>query len=328
MNFEEFKTQYQKISVEEFPNRAPETPMVSVCVQTYQHAPYIKECLDGILKQETEFLFEILLGEDASTDGTREICLEYAEAHPDKIRLFLHYRENNIEILGRSTGRFNALYNIYSARGAYLAICEGDDYWTDPTKLQKQYFFMKDNPEYSICGHDAFIIKAGEIIKESKLPEGQKRDFSSSEVQKGIFILTMSVFFKNISKYPSESIYMINFDTFLFVYLGQFGHYKFMSNIKPACYRLHDGGMWSANRPDLREISDLNTQFWIAKYFERIHESKLSDHYGINLTRKSLIYLVEPTWGNYGILIKHMFIIKFPKLANRIIRAKKYFIKK
>src|SRR5690606_3242170 len=131
--------------------------------------------------------------------------------------------------------------------------CEGDDYWTDPEKLQKQFDFMSTHPEYSICGHDAFILEDGKIIKESKLPESQKKDFKSTEVQKGIFVLTLSAFFKNTHTYPYECLNVINFDTFLFAYIGQFGHYKYMDSIKPACYRLHSGGMWSAKKRDWQE---------------------------------------------------------------------------
>src|SRR5690606_9572949 len=119
MNFQEFKKEYQKVPVEEFPSNVPDSTKVSVLVQTYNHAPYIRQCLDGILMQETDFDFEILLGEDASTDGTREICIEYAQEHPDKIRLFLHSRENNISINGRPSGRFNFCNNLFEANGEY-----------------------------------------------------------------------------------------------------------------------------------------------------------------------------------------------------------------
>ena len=146
MDFQNFKKKYQKIKPEEVVNTTASEPLVSICVQTYQHVDFIKDCLDGILKQETSFPFEILLGEDASTDGTREICLEYAEKYPDKIRLFLHHRENNIKINGKPTGRFIFLYNMFSARGKYIALCEGDDYWTDPLKLQKQVGFLEKIP--------------------------------------------------------------------------------------------------------------------------------------------------------------------------------------
>jgi glycosyltransferase involved in cell wall biosynthesis len=158
MNFEEFKEKYQKIPIEFFPNAITELPFVSVCVQTYQHVAYIKDCLEGILMQQTNFPFEILLGEDQSNDGTRELCIEYAKKHSDKIRLFLHHRENNIKIKGRPTGRFNFLFNLFCSRGKYIAMCEGDDYWTDPLKLQKQVDNMEMNSNVNICSHQSVKI--------------------------------------------------------------------------------------------------------------------------------------------------------------------------
>ena len=153
MDFREFN-KFQKREVREISARPPDTPLISVCVQTYQHSNFIRECLEGILLQNTDFSFEILLGEDDSSDGTREICKEYAEKYPDKIRLFLHHRENNIWVGDQPTGRFNFLYNMFSAKGKYIALCEGDDYWTDPLKLQKQVDFLETNPYYGICFHN------------------------------------------------------------------------------------------------------------------------------------------------------------------------------
>lgn len=158
MNFEEFKAKYQHKVVTEYLNKVGDKPIVSVCIQTYQHSPYIKECLEGVLMQQTNFPFEILLGEDDSTDGTREICIEYAKRNPEKIRLFLHSRENNIKINGSPTGRFNFIYNLNSVRGKYIALCEGDDYWTDPFKLQKQVDFLEENPEYGLIHGDCNFL--------------------------------------------------------------------------------------------------------------------------------------------------------------------------
>jgi glycosyltransferase involved in cell wall biosynthesis len=138
MNFREFKENYQKIPVDIFPNHVIESPLVSVNVVTYQHVHYIKDCLEEFIMQKTNFPFEILLGEDHSTHGTREICIEYAQKYPDKIRLFLHHRKNNIEINGRITGLFNFLYNFFSLRGKYITICKGDDYWTDPSNCRNR----------------------------------------------------------------------------------------------------------------------------------------------------------------------------------------------
>lgn len=126
-------------------------PLVSVSVPTYQHFRYISECLDGILMQQTSFPIEIIIGEDGSTDGTREICEKYAIKHQDKIRLFNRDRKLSqyVDKEGHVT-RFNGIWNRMSARGKYIAICEGDDYWTDPLKLQKQVDFLESNPEFGM----------------------------------------------------------------------------------------------------------------------------------------------------------------------------------
>ncbi len=156
MDFEDFKEKYRKVEPVENVHSVSSVPLVSVCVQTYQHAGFIKGCLDGILMQKTDFPFEVLIGEDGSTDGTREICIEYAEEYPDKIRLFLHHRESNIHIGGRPTGRFNFLYNLFSANGKYIALLDGDDYWTDPLKLQRQVDFLEANPDF-VAHHTSFF---------------------------------------------------------------------------------------------------------------------------------------------------------------------------
>jgi cellulose synthase/poly-beta-1,6-N-acetylglucosamine synthase-like glycosyltransferase len=109
MDFREFKEKYQKKEVEEISFSPPVEPVVSVLVQTYQQKDFIKECLDSILMQETTFEYEILVGDDGSTDGTREICQQYAENYPGKIRLFLHHRENQIQVLGEATFQFQCL---------------------------------------------------------------------------------------------------------------------------------------------------------------------------------------------------------------------------
>ena len=112
MDFTAFKKKYQKKQVRCFPNSVTPNPLVSVCLQTYQHEVFIEECIESVLAQETNFEYEIIIGEDASKDRTREICKEYAQKYPDKIRLLLHEADNKISIDGRVTGRFNFLYKI------------------------------------------------------------------------------------------------------------------------------------------------------------------------------------------------------------------------
>lgn len=128
-------------------------PLVSICCVTYNHAPYIKQCIESFLMQETTFQIEILIHDDCSTDGTTEIISDYEKKYPDLI--FPLYEEENQYQKGKASEI--DFYNYKRARGKYIAYCEGDDYWTDPLKLQKQVDFMEDNPEYAICFHN-FIV--------------------------------------------------------------------------------------------------------------------------------------------------------------------------
>jgi glycosyltransferase involved in cell wall biosynthesis len=143
-------------------------PLVSVIVLAYRHAGYIGACLDGILKQRTDFDFEIIIGEDGSTDGTREICVEYAGRHPDKIRLFL--RDRRLSIGRDDSGDpiiFNGIWANFAARGRYVAKCDGDDYWTDPDKLAKQVAFLEKHPDFGlVCtNYRRFHQRTGTFLK-------------------------------------------------------------------------------------------------------------------------------------------------------------------
>ena len=134
-------------------------PLVSVVTSTYQHAPYIRQCLDSIVSQNVDFPFELIIGEDGSTDGTREICIEYAKRYPEKIRLFL--RDRRISHYTDSSGRdvrLNSLFSVESARGKYIALCEGDDYWIDNKKLAKQVDILEKNKSISFCSHNYVIF--------------------------------------------------------------------------------------------------------------------------------------------------------------------------
>lgn len=124
-------------------------PLVSICCLTYNHAPFVRKCLEGFLMQETTFPVEILIHDDASTDGTDDIIREYTAKIPD--RIFPLFEEENQ--YSKGCAQVMDFLNYKRARGKYIAICEGDDYWSDPFKLQKQVDFMEAHPEYSVCFH-------------------------------------------------------------------------------------------------------------------------------------------------------------------------------
>ena len=124
--------------------------MVSVLCATFNHEDYLRQTLDSFLAQKTDFPFEVLVNDDASTDGTAEILREYAQRYPDVIRPF--YQEENL---------YSRRMNVYdlvffpAARGKYIALCEGDDYWNDPEKLQLQVDWLETHPDYSACVHNS-----------------------------------------------------------------------------------------------------------------------------------------------------------------------------
>lgn len=168
---------------------------VSVVVITYNQNNYIRKALDSILMQKVSFKYEILVGDDASTDGTQEIICEYAQKYPKLFKIVL--RKENI----------GATKNIYEllckANGRYLATLEGDDYWTDEKKLQIQYEFMQENSKYIGCTHKFDIVdKSGSVIKNQKLNWIKQKEVFTIEDFDGITLPGQlgTWFFKNVFK--------------------------------------------------------------------------------------------------------------------------------
>ena len=154
---------------------------VSVLCAAYNHEEFLRETLDSFVSQETDFPFEVLVNDDASTDGTAEIIREYAEKCPEMIRPF--YQTENL---------YSRRKNVYdlvffpAARGEYIALCEGDDYWCDREKLQRQVSFLDAHPEYSACVHNTFYHWCdSERPDELLVPESGDRDVPFETVIRG-----------------------------------------------------------------------------------------------------------------------------------------------
>lgn len=235
-------------------------PIVSVCTQTYQHVPYIRNTLDSILMQKTDFPFEILLGEDESTDGTREICIEYGEKYHDKIRLFLNSRRNVIYVDGRPTGRWNFMNNLRNARGKYIAMMPGDDYWTDSYKLQKQVDFLERHPDCAMCFHNAYNLRPDQS-KVDYMREWFKVEikpyYTLEDLLTQNFIPTCSVLFRNglIKEFPNQYYKILAGDWLLHVMLARFGRLGFINEIW-GVRRIHEGGLMSkASKEDRLSIN-------------------------------------------------------------------------
>jgi len=231
-------------------------PLVSVCVQTYQHAKFIRECLDSILKQQTNFTYEVIIGEDESNDGTRQICIEYAKEYSDKIRLILRSRANVIYMDGKPTGRYNFVENLKTAKGKYIAICEGDDYWSDPLKLQKQVDFLEANQDYSICFHRVWeLYSDGRKVLDSMNPSEQEITYTIKDLARGNIIHTPSVLFRNhlFESFPEWFNEVPAGDYVLHMLNARYGLIKYLPHAM-AVYRIHEASMWSSqNRTTILE---------------------------------------------------------------------------
>ena len=296
LDFEKFKSLYQKHEVVEFSNAVPEDPVVSICVQTYQHKKYLESCLNSILAQQTNFNYEILLGEDGSTDGTRELCIEYAEKYPEKIKLFLHHRENQIKVLGEPTSNFNAFYNFFSAKGRYIAFCEGDDYWDDPNKLQTQVNFLQNNPSYIFCYHKYEEVDQHQNSIAYSLRLSQPTsDISSAELKKEVVHpLLLTICFRNvIKKIPLGITQVINVDSFLLSLFGNYGQAKFINEINPSKYRRHQGGMWSDRFKRKKFLSKILTFKKIHQFYQLKEENELTEFYKIRLQKNYKMLIIN-----------------------------------
>jgi glycosyltransferase involved in cell wall biosynthesis len=170
-------------------------PKVSISLITYNHARYIAQAIDGALMQETDFPFEIVIGEDMSTDGTREIVKNYQSRHTERIRLLLHNRSNLSLANGKPTGNWNFANNIKNCCGQYIALLDGDDYWTSPHKLQKQADFLDRNGDCALCYHNVQILDESNPT-QIELHERKTGKKTLKNLLRGNFMQTCSVMFR------------------------------------------------------------------------------------------------------------------------------------
>jgi glycosyltransferase involved in cell wall biosynthesis len=221
---------------------------VSVSIITYNHEQFIAQALESALAQEVNFYYEILVGEDQSSDRTREIVRDYATRYPDRIRLILHdYPEDYVRI----NGNRNFFNNILNARGEYVALLEGDDYWTDPLKLRKQVDFLDRHPECSACFHNVRVLHEGtpEHDRTFHSTPLKKKFFTLSDIVSAHFIPTCSTMFRN-GFYPSfpDWFYQVSMgDWPLHVLNAEHGSYGYIDDVM-AVYRVHPAGLWSGSK--------------------------------------------------------------------------------
>lgn len=217
--------------------------MVTIRCLVYNHEPYLRQCLDGFVMQKANFRFEAIVHDDASTDGSAAIIREYAEKYPDIIKPILE-TENQYS---KKDGSLTRIMNAHT-HGKYVALCEGDDYWTDPLKLQKQVDFLEANPEYTMCFARALEHYEDGSREDELFSLVEDRDYEGIEFFENWIVATASVLYrKEILSSPLCKEYQANKkiifgDTPLFLTCAHYGKVRGMSDVV-SVYRRHDGGM-------------------------------------------------------------------------------------
>jgi len=214
---------------------------VSVLVTTYNHARYIAQALDSVLMQKTDFEYEINIGEDCSIDRTRSIVLDFQRRNPGKIRLLLP-----AENLGNGANRIFAR-SFELAQGKYIAMLDGDDYWTSPVKLQKQVDFLDAHPECALCFHNALrIYEDGSHVPVPYNFADQKQISSLEDLWQYNFIATCTAMFRKnaVGDLPDWYSDLMFEDWPLFILCAQHGNIGYIDEFL-GVYRIHGGGLWS-----------------------------------------------------------------------------------
>ncbi len=247
--------------------------MVSICCMTFNHEPYIRKCLDGFVAQKTNFAYEVLIHDDASTDKTVDIIREYENKYPDIIKPI--YQKTNQYSQGI---HINNVFQYSRANGKYLAYCEGDDFWTDEYKLQKQFDFLELHSDCTICTHAVQGIDAKTNQPTVKYPPCDvneiiaAQDYIKLRVDKGYLFQTSSYFLRRdcLNEYIDiapefERVAKVGDEPRLLFFVTR-GNLGFINEVM-SCYRTNSIGSWSSQNTKKNPERLLNNSVNITNMF-------------------------------------------------------------
>ncbi len=248
--------------------------LVSICCITYNHRQFIYQCLDGILMQVTKFSIEIIIYDDASNDGTAEVIREYEKKYP-KIIKPIYQKENQFS---KGIRGITAKFTFPRTNGKYIALCEGDDYWLDPYKLQKQVDFLEINPDYGMVHTGVQVVdKNGKLIlvSDSEKPSGE---VFYDLLLGSAFIITCSVcarrdLIMEAVKYANGKNLKCVFDYWLWLHIAMRSKIHYYRSVTSA-YRSHSQGITQSNKKYLYNIIPLAVLDVVSYKFKHYPEKR------------------------------------------------------
>ena len=233
-------------------------PKVSIVCISYNHEKFITQAIDSFLAQKANFEYEIIIADDASQDNTKDIISVYAEKHSNVVPIL---RQKNTGVQPNLVGA------MAIAKGEYIALCEGDDFWTDDKKLQKQVDFMSDNTEYSLCFHPVRVFYENQEKEDSIHPKSSKNSvFNLEELIKNNYIQTNSVMYRK-KTYDKIPLNILPLDWYLHLYHAKSGKVGFINEVM-STYRRHSGGVWWDSNNDISNIWTKHGRAHYAMYCE------------------------------------------------------------
>jgi len=259
---------------------------VSVLMITYNHEKFIAQAINSILMQQTDFDYEIIVGDDFSKDRTRAILDSYKKKHPSKIRLLFPDRN-----LGMHR---NFIQTLNSCQGQYVAILEGDDYWTSPYKLQKQVDFLDKEPSYSTCFHKASVISqdTGEEILVLPPKDYQKATLTIDDLLLINFMATASVMFRRglFHGFPDWTYNLSMLDWVLHILNSEHGNIGYIDE-SMSVYRIHSAGVWSSKSPVQQILTKLDFYNHLITYLDK-SKKKVVERNMLNAYRDLMIVIL------------------------------------
>lgn len=258
---------------------------LSVVCRTYNHEKYIRSAIDSILGQKTEYKYEILVFDDGSIDNTHKILREYQVRYPSIVKLFLFTENRSYE-----GSRFYPHYIRPHVLAPYTCICDGDDFWTDPLKIQKQIEFLSKNAKYVACTHNVITIdENNNVINVNHFPPHYRKNFTQLEVKQcWAEPLTQSVIYRNEIDYPAEFDKSQLGDVFRGSLLGTKGEIAYINDITPSAYRLHNSGIFSSLERTEKYDAQILTFFWLSKYYRRLNDVETASFFRRRYMEKAI----------------------------------------
>jgi len=258
---------------------------VSILMLAYNHDKFIAQALDSALMQQVDFEYEIVIGEDCSTDNTRDILIRYQQEYPDKIHLLLP--EKNLGM------HDNFIQTFKACRGDYIALLEGDDYWTSSDKIQKQVDFLDAHADYTICFHN--ILYYDDSTKCFFSPENHRKNvFTLEDILYSNLMATPSIMFRQgfIHKFP-DWMYDVDFvDWVLQILLAQHGKIRYIDETM-SVYRIHPQGKWS-QKSSLEALLETTKMLqYLSKYLDldSKHQKKLTVKLSVQIRELAIAYM-------------------------------------